>query len=111
MRETVRQRRRLRMAPPSPPLVTAPLPARHPGNQTAHRADRYLSWDDYFMAVAFLSAQRSKDPNKQVQRRTRDCTAGMQGGAPALLAPCRCVAILPLCLDRRLAPALWMQTT
>lgn len=27
---------------------------------------RYLSWDDYFMAVAFLSAQRSKDPNKQV---------------------------------------------
>jgi hypothetical protein len=29
------------------------------------RAD-YLSWDDYFMAVAFLSAQRSKDPAKQV---------------------------------------------
>lgn len=27
---------------------------------------RYLSWDDYFMAIAFLSAQRSKDPNKQV---------------------------------------------
>ena len=26
----------------------------------------YLSWDDYFMAVAFLSAQRSKDPNTQV---------------------------------------------
>ncbi|CAL8466917.1 g6453 [Coccomyxa elongata] len=26
----------------------------------------YLSWDDYFMCVAFLSAQRSKDPNKQV---------------------------------------------
>lgn len=26
----------------------------------------YLSWDDYFMHVAFLSAQRSKDPNKQV---------------------------------------------
>jgi dCMP deaminase len=26
----------------------------------------YLSWDDYFMAVAFLSAGRSKDPNKQV---------------------------------------------
>lgn len=25
-----------------------------------------LSWDDYFMALAFLSAQRSKDPNKQV---------------------------------------------
>ena len=26
----------------------------------------HLSWDDYFMAVAFLSAQRSKDPSKQV---------------------------------------------
>ena len=26
----------------------------------------YLSWDDYFMSVALLSAQRSKDPNAQV---------------------------------------------
>eukprot|EP00250_Pteridium_aquilinum_P019977 c2464_g1_i1 orf=104-1090(+) len=26
----------------------------------------YLSWDDYFMAIAFLSAHRSKDPNRQV---------------------------------------------
>jgi len=26
----------------------------------------YLSWDDYFMSVAFLSSLRSKDPNKQV---------------------------------------------
>ncbi len=26
----------------------------------------YLSWDDYFMAVALLSAQRSKDPNTRV---------------------------------------------
>ena len=26
----------------------------------------YLSWDDYFMSLAFLSAMRSKDPNKQV---------------------------------------------
>ncbi len=26
----------------------------------------YISWDDYFMAVALLSAQRSKDPNTQV---------------------------------------------
>ncbi len=26
----------------------------------------YLSWDEYFMGVAFLSAQRSKDPNTQV---------------------------------------------
>lgn len=26
----------------------------------------YLSWDDYFMSVALLSAKRSKDPNTQV---------------------------------------------
>ncbi|EFJ05614.1 hypothetical protein SELMODRAFT_136875, partial [Selaginella moellendorffii] len=26
----------------------------------------YLSWDDYFMSIAFLSAQRSKDPIRQV---------------------------------------------
>ncbi|XP_014475268.1 PREDICTED: deoxycytidylate deaminase [Dinoponera quadriceps] len=26
----------------------------------------YLDWDEYFMAVAFLSAQRSKDPHTQV---------------------------------------------
>ncbi|KAJ3678267.1 hypothetical protein LUZ60_002070 [Juncus effusus] len=26
----------------------------------------YISWDDYFMAIAFLSAKRSKDPNRQV---------------------------------------------
>ena len=26
----------------------------------------YLSWDDYFMGVALLSAQRSKDPSTQV---------------------------------------------
>ncbi|MDY0278485.1 MAG: dCMP deaminase family protein [Acholeplasma sp.] len=26
----------------------------------------YLSWDEYFMGVASLSAQRSKDPNTQV---------------------------------------------
>jgi len=32
----------------------------------AGKREDYLSWDDYFMAVAFLSAQRSKDPNTQV---------------------------------------------
>jgi len=26
----------------------------------------YLSWDEYFMGVSLLSAQRSKDPNTQV---------------------------------------------
>jgi len=32
---------------------------------TDKRTD-YLSWDDYFMGLAILSAQRSKDPNSQV---------------------------------------------
>ena len=26
----------------------------------------YISWDEYFMSVAMLSAMRSKDPNTQV---------------------------------------------
>ena len=30
------------------------------------KRSNYLSWDDYFMAMAFLTAQRSKDPNTQV---------------------------------------------
>ena len=34
---------------------------------------RYLEWDDYFMALAFLSAQRSKDPSKQVCVCVRVC--------------------------------------
>jgi len=33
---------------------------------TVQRRKGYLTWDDYFMAVACLSAQRSKDPNTQV---------------------------------------------
>ncbi|NOX71404.1 MAG: dCMP deaminase family protein [Candidatus Micrarchaeota archaeon] len=32
---------------------------------TAKRTD-YISWDEYFMGIALLSAQRSKDPNTQV---------------------------------------------
>lgn len=34
-------------------------------SKTQKRKD-YLSWDEYFMAVALLSAQRSKDPSTQV---------------------------------------------
>ena len=30
------------------------------------KRDCYLSWDEYFMGIALLSAQRSKDPNTQV---------------------------------------------
>ncbi len=31
-----------------------------------NKRDNYISWDEYFMAVALLAAQRSKDPNTQV---------------------------------------------
>jgi dCMP deaminase len=31
-----------------------------------NRRHEVLSWEDYFMAMAFLTAQRSKDPNTQV---------------------------------------------
>ncbi len=30
------------------------------------KREGYISWDEYFMGVALLSAQRSKDPNTQV---------------------------------------------
>jgi len=32
---------------------------------STHRTDS-ISWDDYFLAMAFLTAKRSKDPNTQV---------------------------------------------
>ncbi len=30
------------------------------------KRENYIDWDEYFMGVAMLSAQRSKDPNTQV---------------------------------------------
>lgn len=30
------------------------------------KRDEYISWDEYFMGIAALSAKRSKDPNTQV---------------------------------------------
>ncbi|XP_070302129.1 deoxycytidylate deaminase [Salvelinus sp. IW2-2015] len=50
--------------------------------QTKKRED-YLEWPEYFMAVAFLSAQRSKDPSSQVNALARTPlfdTAGQDGG-------------------------------
>lgn len=35
-------------------------------NQRVRKREDYLEWADYFMGVARLSAQRSKDPNTQV---------------------------------------------
>jgi len=32
----------------------------------ANKRDGYISWDEYFMGVALLAAERSKDPNTQV---------------------------------------------
>ena len=45
----------------------------------------YLNWDDYFMAVAFLSSQRSKDPNKQARARAHPTRPrpGRAGPMPA----------------------------
>ncbi|KAI5107647.1 deoxycytidylate deaminase [Silurus meridionalis] len=36
------------------------------GGAEARKRQDYLEWSEYFMAVAFLSAQRSKDPSSQV---------------------------------------------
>ena len=30
------------------------------------KRDNYINWDEYFMGVALLSGERSKDPNSQV---------------------------------------------
>lgn len=35
------------------------------GEKVTKRTD-YVSWEDYFMGISILSAQRSKDPNTQV---------------------------------------------
>ncbi|XP_070553647.1 deoxycytidylate deaminase-like isoform X2 [Ptychodera flava] len=39
---------------------------RKPEQDLNRKRSDYLTWEDYFMAVAFLSAQRSKDPSSQV---------------------------------------------
>ena len=37
-----------------------------PASNTTTKRTGYLTWDEYFMAVAILSGHRSKDPNTQV---------------------------------------------
>ena len=34
--------------------------------ESVKKREDYLPWEEYFMAIAFLSAQRSKDPCSQV---------------------------------------------
>ena len=36
------------------------------GENKVVKRDNYISWDEYFMGVAMLSAERSKDPNTDV---------------------------------------------
>ena len=56
----------------SPPITSTPVQDEETGEEGSapplvkKRLD-YLQWEEYFMAVAFLSAQRSKDPNSQVK--------------------------------------------
>jgi deoxycytidylate deaminase len=40
-------------------------PCKQAGKRICKRSN-VISWDDYFMSVAFLSAMRSKDPSTQV---------------------------------------------
>jgi len=37
-----------------------------PKTNCVQKRNNYISWDEYFMGVAILSAKRSKDPNTQV---------------------------------------------
>ncbi|XP_020085387.1 deoxycytidylate deaminase [Ananas comosus] len=54
--------------PKNPPLSSPSTPngSRNRSPFDPSKRIGYLSWDDYFMAIAFLSAKRSKDPNRQV---------------------------------------------
>ena len=36
------------------------------GAKMGNKRQDYISWDEYFMGVAFLAAMRSKDPGTQV---------------------------------------------
>ena len=41
-------------------------PHRDGGETMSEKRDGYITWEEYFMGVAKLSAMRSKDPNTQV---------------------------------------------
>nr|GMD35302.1 deoxycytidylate deaminase [Ipomoea batatas] len=62
----LRRRRHLRPAAGAELAINGAR--KHPSKSPFDPSKRegYLSWDDYFMAIAFLSAERSKDPNRQV---------------------------------------------
>lgn len=62
------------------------------GPSVVSKREGFLSWDTYFMAVSFLSAQRSKDPNTQVGACIVDenkCIIGIgYNGFPRCVGPC-----------------------
>jgi dCMP deaminase len=47
----------------APPTTSSAAPA---SSRAVQKRTDYLDWDEYFMAVAYLSAMRSKDPSTQV---------------------------------------------
>jgi hypothetical protein len=62
-----RTQRKQKLVDPQEPLPSVNNSSR-PDPYSAAPRSNFLSWDDYFMSIAFLSAQRSKDPSKQVWR-------------------------------------------
>ena len=67
-----------------------------------HFSFRYLEWDDYFMALAFLSAQRSKDPSKQVS--LSECVTMLQVFFLAPVDLAKSCTMLFLVITSRLIP-------
>ncbi|MEQ2210391.1 hypothetical protein XENOCAPTIV_012760 [Xenoophorus captivus] len=71
---------------------------------TTRKREDYLEWPEYFMAVAFLSAQRSKDPSSQVSvygqtkalctTHLKKCENGVISLPPCLTQPCYLVVSL-----------------
>lgn len=56
-----------------------------------------LSWDDYFMAVAWLSAERSKDPNKQASVYCCKHSGMSKGKVAKMLGRCDVYALMHAC--------------
>lgn len=50
----------------SPACVDNEFVDEEEGRDAKKKREDYLEWDDYFMGIALLSAQRSKDPSTQV---------------------------------------------
>ncbi|XP_011873102.1 PREDICTED: uncharacterized protein LOC105564928 [Vollenhovia emeryi] len=73
--EMPRKKRRLSSSPWSSPWSSLRTEPPEPHREERHikheqwdisKRTSYIDWDEYFMAIAFLSAKRSKDPNTQV---------------------------------------------